>query len=234
MDPLVAGSAINAASGIIGNVFGASQTDKNNQANLQLWREQTAYNTPKKQMERYKEAGLNPHLIYGQGGGGGAGNAGPAPLQEKKSLDLSSIGNAVNQYLELKKKDREIENLDYKNSSDRAKAIMDNYVSGTQYEEYTPNNTPPFVKKFESDLNNAGVTRENKQADTGNKAQDLKIKKMGEYVPEAEKERWEKYQILPSDDKETQFLKMVAKDIFGTTWEKSREKILDMFRPSKK
>jgi len=30
------------------------------------WATQNAYNSPKAQMERFKEAGLNPHLIYGQ------------------------------------------------------------------------------------------------------------------------------------------------------------------------
>lgn len=33
----------------------------------QMIREQNEYNTPKNQMLRYQEAGLNPHLIYGQG-----------------------------------------------------------------------------------------------------------------------------------------------------------------------
>jgi hypothetical protein len=30
------------------------------------WNRQNIYNSPKAQMERFKEAGLNPHLIYGQ------------------------------------------------------------------------------------------------------------------------------------------------------------------------
>lgn len=33
---------------------------------IEAWNMQNAYNTPAAQMERYKQAGLNPHLIYGQ------------------------------------------------------------------------------------------------------------------------------------------------------------------------
>lgn len=38
-----------------------------NSANLEYMRQQNAYNTPQMQMQRFKEAGLNPNLIYGQG-----------------------------------------------------------------------------------------------------------------------------------------------------------------------
>lgn len=34
--------------------------------NINLWNMQNEYNTPKNQMLRFKEAGLNPNLIYGQ------------------------------------------------------------------------------------------------------------------------------------------------------------------------
>lgn len=33
---------------------------------IQLWMMQNEYNSPKNQMQRYREAGLNPNLIYGQ------------------------------------------------------------------------------------------------------------------------------------------------------------------------
>lgn len=40
--------------------------DYQNQLNIQNWHMQNAYNAPSAQMARYKEAGLNPNLIYGQ------------------------------------------------------------------------------------------------------------------------------------------------------------------------
>lgn len=41
-------------------------TRETNAANAALWREQTAYNTPVNQMQRLRDAGLNPNLAYGQ------------------------------------------------------------------------------------------------------------------------------------------------------------------------
>lgn len=37
-----------------------------NKYNEQMWHKLNEYNSPMSQMSRYKEAGLNPHLIYGQ------------------------------------------------------------------------------------------------------------------------------------------------------------------------
>lgn len=42
--------------------------------NLAFWAQQNSYNSPEQQMARFKAAGLNPNLIYGQGN---SGNAGP-------------------------------------------------------------------------------------------------------------------------------------------------------------
>lgn len=41
---------------------------------IAFWNMQNAYNTPAAQMQRYKEAGLNPALMYGQGNSGNAGS----------------------------------------------------------------------------------------------------------------------------------------------------------------
>lgn len=43
-----------------------------NQYNEGVWNTQNAYNSPASQMQRYKEAGLNPNLIYGQSNTGGS------------------------------------------------------------------------------------------------------------------------------------------------------------------
>lgn len=46
--------------------------NRQNEYNMMLWNKQNAYDSPSAQMSRYKEAGLNPHLIYGQSNTGGA------------------------------------------------------------------------------------------------------------------------------------------------------------------
>lgn len=42
------------------------------QRQLSFWHMQNAYNSPEQQMKRFGAAGLNPHLIYGQGNSGNA------------------------------------------------------------------------------------------------------------------------------------------------------------------
>lgn len=44
------------------------------QRSVEMWHMQNAYNSPEQQMERFGAAGLNPHLIYGQGSPGQAGS----------------------------------------------------------------------------------------------------------------------------------------------------------------
>ena len=47
--------------------------------NIKFWEMQNAYNTPKEQMKRLKDAGLNPNLIYGSNANTGvAGSVSPS------------------------------------------------------------------------------------------------------------------------------------------------------------
>ncbi|WGL31466.1 DNA pilot protein [Dipodfec virus UOA04_Rod_1087] len=86
--------------GAIGSILGANSANKTNETNLQIaretnqanaelakynwqqqvgmWNAQNAYNTPSAQMARYREAGLNPNLVYGQGTNGNS-NSIPTP-----------------------------------------------------------------------------------------------------------------------------------------------------------
>lgn len=62
-------------------------------ANQRYLDQQLEYNTPKNQMARFQEAGLNPHLIYGQGNPGSQS----APLQHPgvKPRDFSQMLNVA-------------------------------------------------------------------------------------------------------------------------------------------
>lgn len=48
------------------NIANKKLQESANAANLALWREQSAYNSPIEQMKRLETAGLNPNLAYGQ------------------------------------------------------------------------------------------------------------------------------------------------------------------------
>lgn len=72
-------SAIGGAFGIAGEnqrfEHEKQLAEQQNQYNLDMWRMQNEYNSPAAQMQRFKEAGLNPNLIYGQGSNGNAQSA---------------------------------------------------------------------------------------------------------------------------------------------------------------
>lgn len=92
-----------AAAGIAGiiSLISANKQNKANkgianrqmEANKQLLREQLEYDKPVNQMARFQEAGLNPHLIYGQGSPGNQGQ--PLKAPDYKAADYSSLMNMV-------------------------------------------------------------------------------------------------------------------------------------------
>lgn len=117
-------SVINGISSIWGQQTGAQQTRDVNAANmklaeyqynkeLEMWNRQNEYNSPKAQMSRFSEAGLNPNLIYGQGT---AGNATQIPryqapqMQRAPQVDyLGMITSVLGTYLDFKQRDAQID-----------------------------------------------------------------------------------------------------------------------------
>jgi len=67
--------------------------DKQNKYNLDMWNMQNEYNSPKAQMERFGEAGLNPHLIYGKGTAGPAGQVAQSKPATAGDVKGTSIPN---------------------------------------------------------------------------------------------------------------------------------------------
>lgn len=59
-----------------------------NQYNEKMWHQLNDYNSPQAQMERFRKAGLNPHLIYGQ-----MGNASPVSTASFQNNSIGSGGS---------------------------------------------------------------------------------------------------------------------------------------------
>jgi len=72
------------ASDLFGNMGSARAQRRAQEWNLQQWHRQNAYNSPQAQMQRFKDAGLNPNLIYGRGNSGNAGAVAPAKAPDFK------------------------------------------------------------------------------------------------------------------------------------------------------
>tara|TARA_B100000073_G_scaffold247425_1_gene207788 strand:+ start:222 stop:935 length:714 start_codon:yes stop_codon:yes gene_type:complete len=78
MTPLTAG--IGAVGSLLGsaltNIGAKRREDAARKHNIKLWEMQNQYNLPANQMQRLKDAGLNPNLIYGSSPAGASGAAG--------------------------------------------------------------------------------------------------------------------------------------------------------------
>ena len=86
------GGGINALSQSSANRANMRLLERQNQFNIDQWNRENEYNSPIRQMERLKAAGLNPNLVYGEGVTGNSSStvrsATPAPM---RATDAGSI-----------------------------------------------------------------------------------------------------------------------------------------------
>lgn len=93
--------AIIGAVNLVGGLVGQSRQKKENRelaqfqadANERYLQKQLEYNTPKSQMQRFQQAGLNPHLVYGQGNPGSQSS--PLSYPETKSTDYQTMYGTI-------------------------------------------------------------------------------------------------------------------------------------------
>lgn len=82
-------TALSAGLGAYQSSVNAGMQRETNQMNYEMWQKQLDYDRPINQVNRLKEAGLNPALMYGTGSGANVG-AKPIPMeapQHKFNLD---------------------------------------------------------------------------------------------------------------------------------------------------
>lgn len=99
----------NIAGQFISNAGSARQNRKNREWQEEMWNKNNEYNKPIMQMARFKEAGLNPHLIYGQGNSGNSG--GPPSLPPQRPEGQLNFGDAIASYVANRKQQTEIDNM---------------------------------------------------------------------------------------------------------------------------
>lgn len=89
-DPVLGAALIKGIGDMFSGILGSSAQDSANRTNIQLqresqawqesmWSKQNEYNSPAAQIQRMKQAGLNPALMYSQGDTGNAGSVGSVP-----------------------------------------------------------------------------------------------------------------------------------------------------------
>lgn len=125
-------AGIGAIASGIGSLFGIGRGRRQNKRNVsnmkmqhqmdkQMFDYQNAYNTPLKQMQRLKSAGLNPALMYGQGTTGNASGypqTKQLPAYQETPVDTRVILEGANLAMQMRKTDTEIEGQKIKNMRD--------------------------------------------------------------------------------------------------------------------
>lgn len=93
------------------------------------WQMQAEYNSPAKQMERLKAAGLNPNLVYGHGADAQMGSPVRAssygsynPVSERSGF--SSGGLTLDQYFNAQLKQAQVDNLQAQNDVIKNEALL--------------------------------------------------------------------------------------------------------------
>lgn len=84
----IIGGAENVVGTILQNRANRKLAEYEYSKNLEMWNKQNQYNTPSAQMQRFKDAGLNPNLIYGQGT---PGNAVSLPKYQAPTVDYKHM-----------------------------------------------------------------------------------------------------------------------------------------------
>lgn len=83
---------------------------------LDDWQMQNEYNHPSSQMARFREAGLNENLIYGQTNTADAVKSTSPQSWNPKAPDYSGIGTSISSYLDTKIRQQQYDNLRTQNT----------------------------------------------------------------------------------------------------------------------
>ena len=111
---------------VLSTVFGNRARKKEAKAqrkfDLDMWNRQNAYNTPAMQMQRLRDAGLNPALMYGQGTTGNASNQ-PKATQPQivNPLSPSAVASGVQVSL-MNTQKKLLQSSAFKNYADAAQS----------------------------------------------------------------------------------------------------------------
>jgi len=104
---------------LLSNSGAKRRQDLANKQNIEFWNMQNAYNTPKAQMGRLKDAGLNPNLIYGSG----SANTGVAGSIAPSKASPYQIQNPVPLQAQLLQSQIELNNSNANKNNEQADSI---------------------------------------------------------------------------------------------------------------
>lgn len=125
--PNILGQAVDLATGgfntiatmgtnLVNRLFATKERERQKQTELEFWRMNNEYNHPSSQMKRLREAGLNPHLVYGSGTVANSSSAPSAPQRAQwqatpPQIAPNSAATMLNNYVDLESKGLQNDNV---------------------------------------------------------------------------------------------------------------------------
>lgn len=111
----LAAAGLSVVGGIAQNFANQREAERAFQRQRQLIKEANIYNAPINQMARLREAGLNPHLIYGQGPGSMVSASAGAPPAAHQENVMQNLGiYASMKQLDIQKRQLDLQERDIK------------------------------------------------------------------------------------------------------------------------
>lgn len=138
---------------LLTNYFNRKASKKEYDRNIALWNMQNEYNLPVNQMQRLRDAGLNPNLVYGNGATTLAASTHAAPRQTVTPYQSESILQYVNAYQNLRQNDATIANMRAQTDLIRQQTRAMKLGNDENEKNGTSNQTP-FVNKAAKSLLN--------------------------------------------------------------------------------
>lgn len=160
MDPLTLGAGVSLLQSA-GNIFTAGANrraqqkenekqrqwsremyDLQNQRDIEFWNMQNAYNDPLAQMQRLNNAGLNPHLVYGNGADTQAGPIAThsAPTPNTKAPQFAPLGDAITSglfsFLDVQQKKANVARTDAETQAITANTANREFLNKLNTDEY--------------------------------------------------------------------------------------------------
>lgn len=182
--PYIFSAAANIGSGILG-MYGQQAANRRNEQlardarahDVRMWRMMADYNTPQMQMQRLREAGLNPNLIYGSGSAntGNVTAAQKSPVAEVQN-EMANIANvnllpAISLYQDWQVKKAQIDNLNAQ------KEVLEQEKQAKLLHNYFQEERKPFSRLLaESEYMNRFYDYRKKHLETLNLDRDWEIK----------------------------------------------------------
>ncbi|MDC8027743.1 hypothetical protein NBY09_16470 [Elizabethkingia anophelis] len=166
-------SAIPIVGGMIEGAINNSSNKKiareNREFSLEMWNRNNEYNTPLAQMQRLKEAGLNPNLMYGQGTTGNSSSPAKAdganPTQYKlnflEAAQLHQQQKLNEQSIQLQKSQTELNHAQAQKVNAETANTHANTLNTQETMQFNRESRPKILQKYDLENQSISLSNEN-------------------------------------------------------------------------